>query len=846
MDQYFRDLIEASSLGTPAARRIRSSTPSEVIDDVRRRIEDRREPSLKDAAASGHHPAAHSPDRIAGLPGGTIYPILARLVSMGWLKHALSQDEGHRRRWISARIAIRLHAAEQASTGRGWLAAYQDVQASKADWLRAQHASLDASVRHPDEDLATHRGDEPATAADLRRDEAAQQAQVAAETAQGSRKHQRLPGWIRLLPKLVLALDFGLLLYFFAGITGVNWANLSSAALVAAVASAAIVTTLLYGFLGFAGSRLRGHKNHSGSIAIGGLDGLTRTACGAVAAGVAVIAVLMLIRMRTEVLAALGPQSSAAALMIALVLAVVSLLANYLVVIIRALDGSAETARLDSLGSAVRRPLAWQHQLLEQAAALDRQIAVLPREAERCGSKEITQGRARLIFAFANRAPHRGAGPLSEPAVEPDSRGSVIGDRRTKGGPEVSGRGTRRSRRDKRHPGSRRLTGNAARAAAVVAIAAAVAVTTFAVRFGATSPSGGTKVVIAATATANEPAPALSADILQMLQSADVTDPGTTAYIVAPGGGQPTILSLAPREAVSQADQGPAREKDWAAELSTAQRLLQHEAAHGPLDLLATLADAARAVSPPATLIVVSSGLSTTGGFDLQDVGWDANPSTVADELKALGLLPDLTGYHVVLSGLGDTAGRQPALPLPQQETLTSYWTAICQASDAASCTVDESARPRLASYSTTPVPVVDVPAVTSVSGPGSAVVDTVPDTLLFTFNSAALIPFADEALQPLVLKARSGHLQVSITGYASPDGGTSAYNLALSLQRANAVRDRLIHLGLPAAQIIGVTGAGTAGQTPSACLTHGQLNEARCAQLRRVVIVLSPAKANP
>ena len=83
-----------------------------------------------------------------------------------------------------------------------------------------------------------------------------------------------------MLPTLVLALDFGLLLYFLAGITGVNWANLSSAALVAAVASAAMVTTLLYGFLGFAGSRLRGHKNHSGSIAIGDLDGLTRTACG--------------------------------------------------------------------------------------------------------------------------------------------------------------------------------------------------------------------------------------------------------------------------------------------------------------------------------------------------------------------------------------------------------------------------------------------------------------------------------------------------------------------------------------------------------------------------------------
>jgi hypothetical protein len=37
VDQYFKDLLEASSLGTPAARAIRASTPSDIVDDVRRR-----------------------------------------------------------------------------------------------------------------------------------------------------------------------------------------------------------------------------------------------------------------------------------------------------------------------------------------------------------------------------------------------------------------------------------------------------------------------------------------------------------------------------------------------------------------------------------------------------------------------------------------------------------------------------------------------------------------------------------------------------------------------------------------------------------------------------------------
>ena len=75
-------------------------------------------------------------------------------------------------------------------------------------------------------------------------------------------------------------------------------------------------------------------------------------------------------------------------------------------------------------------------------------------------------------------------------------------------------------------------------------------------------------------------------------------------------------------------------------------------------------------------------------------------------------------------------------------------------------------------------------------------------------------------------------------------DGGSRAYNLALSARRANAVRDRLLALGLPARQAGRVTGAGTAGKSRDACLIHGQLDEAACAQLRKVVIVLSPAAA--
>lgn len=353
-------------------------------------------------------------------------------------------------------------------------------------------------------------------------------------------------------------------------------------------------------------------------------------------------------------------------------------------------------------------------------------------------------------------------------------------------------------------------------------------------------------VIIAATATANEPAPALSASARQLLAGVGAASTRATAYVVAPGTGQPTVIPLTPRRADGQVDFGPSRDKTLAANVAAVQRAVMNEAAPGPFDLLTTMAAATRAVSPPATLLLVSSGLSTSGGLDMRQVGWDFRPQSVAADLKARGLLPDLSGYHVVFSGLADTAGRQPALPLPQRTALISLWMAVCRAGGAASCAVDDMTRPDPPSYSTIPVPVVPVPAVSSVRGPTGITTTTLPDALLFGFNSATLIPAADNVLQPVADGARRQSLRVSITGQASPDGGTAAYNLALSSRRAIAVRDRLVALGLPASQITKVTGIGTAGQSPSACLVQGHLDEATCAQLRRVVIVTSPAVVNP
>jgi outer membrane protein OmpA-like peptidoglycan-associated protein len=348
-------------------------------------------------------------------------------------------------------------------------------------------------------------------------------------------------------------------------------------------------------------------------------------------------------------------------------------------------------------------------------------------------------------------------------------------------------------------------------------------------------------IVIAATATANEPAPALSSAGIGMLQKAGEASAAAVAYVVSPASGQAAQFPLTPRRPDGQVEYGPRRSQLLAQNLSRIANQLSREAATGPFDLLTTMLNASRATTTPGTMLLLTSGVTTAGGFDLRQVGWAEPAARAAAALKQRGFLPNLTGWTVIFTGLGEAAGRQPALPLPQQTTLARYWLAICHAAGASACRVDDSPRPLRSSRSTVPVPVVPVPAVQSITGPHGQQQSIVPADLLFAFNSATLLPGADSYLAPIAARADSGRLTVSITGQASPDGGSAPYNLRLSVSRARAVQHRLIALGLPAQRITQVNGIGTAGQS---CTVGGRLDEIKCAQLRRVVITLTPITA--
>jgi hypothetical protein len=291
-------------------------------------------------------------------------------------------------------------------------------------------------VRHPDGGVRT--------VAQIASDQDEQRKQIEDDLNRGSYRHRRLPEALRRVPQLVLGADALLLLYFFSGVTNVNWSSPFSTALIFAVLLAGMVTGISFVFFRFTGDRLQQYKDNTGVVPLRGLDEITNVSMGLALTAMIILAVLMFIRMRAEVLDALGPKAGGTAIVISVALALVSILANALIIAVHALDGSAETGRLEALGLAIYEPLARQHDLIEQAAVLEPQITAIGREAERVATEGITAAGNELAVADrtidAARAINQATGPLSGPAVNPNDEKGITGYRRTDASPAVDER----------------------------------------------------------------------------------------------------------------------------------------------------------------------------------------------------------------------------------------------------------------------------------------------------------------------------------------------------------------------------------------------------------------------
>jgi hypothetical protein len=349
-------------------------------------------------------------------------------------------------------------------------------------------------------------------------------------------------------------------------------------------------------------------------------------------------------------------------------------------------------------------------------------------------------------------------------------------------------------------------------------------------------------VAIVVAHHANELAPSLGEPQLGALRAAalDPDSDDAAAYVVAAGRPDVEVVDLEPRRPNGRIERGPRIDVLVDERLTALQQAVTRAAEQGTdVDLLRALGVAA--TTDAATVVVLTSGLSTTDPLDMRVTGWDRDPADLARDLREQRLLPELAGRTVVISGLGRTAGAQPALGLRELARLRDLWTAVCEAAGG-SCRVDESVRPALSPVSRLTPPVVPVPAVTTARAPDGVERVEVPASVLFAPDSCALTDPATARtdLAPVADRLASGAFAISISGRTAPVGPGDGVELATC--RARAAAELLQQLGVPAHAIAEVRGDGTLLDPPDAALDEsGRPDPTRLAALRRVVFILVP-----
>lgn len=339
-------------------------------------------------------------------------------------------------------------------------------------------------------------------------------------------------------------------------------------------------------------------------------------------------------------------------------------------------------------------------------------------------------------------------------------------------------------------------------------------------------------ITVVATATSAEPRVALPDSVRQdiaTMAKASKKPGGAMVRLVTSATGPPIERDVTPIRSNGQVQYatGDADRQIRDAVDQLANQLADAAANQPGLGLLPLLDRASHITG--SDIHVISSGISTTNPMSFVTLGWDFTPERVVGSIERQGLLPDLTGHRVTFHGLGVTAGTQPPLPPFARDKVEQLWITLCNRAHATSCATAHESFNTTPPIATMPVPVVPIPSV--VTEGGCPVWMSLPDgRLSFAANSSQLGPEADAVLQRIVETLRTCNLAVDISGNVADTGNGDPDDL--SGQRARAVANRLVALGLSPQQLGTVIGRGVANPVvPN--LINGQFDEAK-AQLNR------------
>lgn len=227
------------------------------------------------------------------------------------------------------------------------------------------------------------------------------------------------------------------------------------------------------------------------------------------------------------------------------------------------------------------------------------------------------------------------------------------------------------------------------------------------------------------------------------------------------------------------------------------------------VDFVAALDLAARGLQGQTgnrVLYAAFNGLSTAGPMDFTQNLLRADPEAVADALEAQGNLVDLSGVHVVLTGLGDVAGEQAPLTLSAKENLQAIWQAYLTRCGAASVTFPgeySTGQARTGAPAVSPVPVLQDEPLSFLAQEGGLVLDET--SLQFVGDEAVYLDEADarKTLAPVAEALQAApEKRILIVGTTASLPGQEAACQALSLARAETVQATLVELGVSPAQL--------------------------------------------
>lgn len=318
-------------------------------------------------------------------------------------------------------------------------------------------------------------------------------------------------------------------------------------------------------------------------------------------------------------------------------------------------------------------------------------------------------------------------------------------------------------------------------------------------------------ITIAVTATSHETAPALSGPVRDTLTAyaTHAQNPGAATVTILVQGKTPTQFDLTPMRGKKVEAIGTKKATKIADRMRALDATLGDLQASSPgLDTLGLYDQALQNTHAGGTVIMQTSGISTTDPVDLTKAGnWMDNPAQFADQIKQANI-PDATGRNIIWVGIGygDPRGEQPTAGPAARAALRTIWSTICQRSHATTCTILDGPAGTTPPGSSNTVPTVSFDQIKT---------HCIGDTTLsadvaFEPNSAVLRPQADAILQPLAhaLKACPAGRTINAIGHTAevPGGGNG---ITLSTQRATAVLTRLRQLGAPETVIGTATGYG-------------------------------------